>query len=89
MCAMTGHRPRVLSTVISTTRRRSLPASDQNSPITPPQKMPSTPRLPVSRSRSRRSASASSAPLLSNGVVVAAHSPVKQSRAACLASALV
>ena len=87
--AMTGHFPRVASTTTSTMRRFSPPVRDQNSLITPPQKMPSMCRLPVSRSRSRRSAATSSSPEESNGAVVAAHSPVKRSRAASLASALV
>ena len=88
VCASTGHFPRVASTTTSTRRRFSLPVSDQNSLITPPQKMPSICRPPVSRSRSARSAASSSSPDGPNGAVVAAHSPVKVSRAACLASSL-
>ena len=85
--ASTGHFPRTRSTTTSVSRRRSAPDRAQNSLITPPQKTPLIPRLPVSRSRSPRSAASSSRPAEPNGVVVAAQSPVKHSLAACLASA--
>jgi len=86
VCASTGHFPRQHPTTTSTSRRRSAPDSAQNSLITPPQKMPSIPRSPVSRSRSFRSAGSFSVPSAANGVTVAAHSPVNRSLAARFAS---
>jgi len=69
-------------------RRRSGALSAQNSPITPVQKMPSILSSPVNRSMSRPSAGSSISPEAANGVVMAAHRPLNDSRAACLASAL-
>ena len=86
--AITGTRPRTWSATSSCTRLRSASVSAQNSPITPPQKMPSTPeRLDVVLDRGGEQVLVHACGRSSsNGVGIAIQRPCTRSRASALAS---
>src|SRR5215207_7793850 len=75
--AITGTPPAATRTVVSTTARRSAALSEPASPIVPVATKPCTPAS-SSAARLRSSASRSTAPLASNGVVTAGMIPGKR-----------